>query len=106
MGGVNSKGFSNLTVTGTAQVMATACSPAMPDGAKGAIIVVETAPVRYREAGTAVSAAGSGHLLNVGDSLNYDSWTHPGNDWRSVLKAISVIRTTGTSGILTISWYD
>jgi len=107
MSGVNNAGFSNMTVTGTAKTLATACSPVMPSGAKGAFIIVATAPVAYRDDGTApVAAAGSSTTLNVGDTLAFDSWTYPGNNWRQVLKAIQFIRTTTTSGILSIHWYD
>ena len=107
MSGVNNVDFSNLTVTGTAKVMAEECSPIMPNLAKGAMIAVETAAVRYRDDGTApVAAAGSSTILNIGDVLTFDSWSYPGNNWRQVLRAIQFIRAAGTSGILTIHWYD
>ena len=107
MSGVNNKDFSNLTVTDTAKVLSSSCSPVMPAGAKGALITVETAAVRYRDDGeTPVAAAGSSTILNVGDVLTFDSWTYPGNNWRSVLRVIQFVRAAGTSGILTIHWYD
>jgi len=102
---VNNVGYSTMTVTDTAKVMANACSPAMPGGAQGAVITVEAAQIRYRDDGTAPEAA-EGHILNVGDVLLYDSWTVPRNNWKQVLKAIQFIRTGGTDGMIKISWYD
>lgn len=105
MSGVNNTGYSTLTVTDTASVVSTAASPAMPGGTKGAIIAVETAAIRYREDGTAPTST-EGELVNAGERIVYKSWGVPGANWRSVLKALQVIRTTGTSANLKIHWYD
>ena len=105
MSGVNSKDFSTLTVTDTAAVVSTAASPAMVAGTKGAVIHVENAPIRYREDGTAPTAT-EGAYVEAGGSIVYNSWTIPGADWRSVLRALQVIRVTDTSALLKIHWYD
>lgn len=104
MSGVNSKGFSNMTVTNTAKVLATACSPVMPAGAKGAFITVMTDGVCFRLNGTPVFAAGSCSVLNVGDDLAFDSWTYPGNNWGSVLRSIQFIRVSNDAKIV-IEWF-
>ena len=103
--GTNNVDYSTLTVTDTAQVLATAASPVLASQAHGAVISVEAAPVRWRDDGTAPTAS-EGHLLNVGDVLTFDSWSVPNVNWKQVLKAIQFIRTTGTNGLLKISWYD
>mgnify|MGYP001579971841 FL=1 len=103
--GINNLDYSTLTVTGSAQVLATACSPVMPSQTKGAVITVEGAPVRWRDDGTAPTAT-EGQLMNVGDVLTFDSWTVPEQNWKQILRAIQFIRTTATSGLLKISWYD
>jgi len=88
-------------------VGSTAATISVPAGAKGASIVVQTAPVAFRMDGTApVAAAGSSTVREVDTILTFDSWTYPGNNWRSVLKAIQFIRTTSTDGILMIEWLD
>jgi len=98
---VNNVGYQGLAVT------ASAVSLTVPAAAKGASIVVQTAQVCYREDGTApVAAAGSSTVLNVGDELAYDSWTHPGNNWRSVLKKVQFIEYTATDAKLSIHYYD
>ena len=101
----NNIDYSTLTVTGSAQVLATTCSPALPGAAKGAVIRLETAPIRWRDDGETVTTT-EGHIMNIGDVLTFDSWTVPKNNWRSVLSRIQVIRTGATSGKLKISWYD
>ena len=103
--GTNNLDYSTLTVTDTAQVVNTACSPVMPTNAQGAIMTVETAPIRWRDDGT-VPTSTEGHLMDAGDVLTFDSWTVPNSNWKQVLRAIQVIRTTATSGALKISWYD
>ena len=103
--GLNNCGYSTMAVTDTAKVLATGCSPVMPGQARGAVITVETAQIRYRDDGTAPTDT-EGHILNVGDVLTFDSWTIPEQSWKQVLKAIQFIRTGGTSGALRISWYD
>ena len=107
MGGVNNMGFSNMAVTASAAKMATGCDPVMPSGAKGAVIVVQTAAVAYRMDGTApVAVAGSSTVLNVGDVLTFDSWSYPGHNWRQVMNAIQFIENTATDGVLSIEWFD
>ena len=104
MGGINCIDYSTLTVSNTALVVATACSPTMPERAKGAEMTVETDAIRFRIDGDAPTST-EGTLLNIGDILNYDSWTTPRANWRSVLNAIQVIRVT-TDAKLKIHWYD
>ena len=104
MAGVNCIDYSTLTVTNTAQVMASTCSPTIPDRAKGAMITCETDQWRWRDDGTAPTDT-EGHLMNPGDVLTFDSWSVPKQNWRQVMKAIQVIEVTGTP-ILKISWYD
>ena len=101
---VNNVDYGTLTVSTSSVGMADA-SPAMPTKAKGAVITVENAQIRYRDDGTAPEAT-EGHVLNAGDVLTFDSWTSPGNNYKQVLNAIRFIRTGGTSGKLNISWYD
>ncbi len=105
MSGVNSKDYSTITATNVASVVSTAASPAMTAGTKGAVIHVENAPIRYREDGTAPTAT-EGVYVEAGGSIVYNSWTIPGADWRSVLRALQVIRVTDTSALLKIHWYD
>ena len=105
MPGVNPIDFSTLTVTDTAVTLATGCSPAMPAGAKGALITLETAQVRFRSDGEAASST-VGHKMYVGDALCYDSWSVPKENWRTEFNKLSFIRIAGTSGVLSISWYD
>ena len=101
MSGVNNVAFTNEAVT------ASAATITVPAGAKGAIITVQTAAVAFRMDGTApVAAAGSSTVLNVEDILTFDSWTYPGNNWRSVLKAIQFVENTVTDGVLAIEWFD
>lgn len=98
---VNNAGYNSVTVAGTSIGLT------VPTGAKGALIVVQNAPVCYRDDGTApVAVAGSSTVLDVGDQLKFDSWTPPGNNWRQEMKAIRFIRTGGTSGILSCHYYD
>ena len=103
--GTNNLDYSTLTVTDSAQVVNTACSPTMPSNAQGAVMTVETAPIRYRDDGTAPTST-EGHLLMPGDSLIFDSWTVPNSNWKQILRALRVIRTGTDSGLLKISWYD
>jgi len=102
---VNNIDYSTLSVTSATQVLATTCSPVMPSQAKGAVITLETAPIRWRDDGEVASAT-EGHRMNVGDVLTFDSWTVPKLNWRTVLARIQVIREGATSGALKISWYD
>ena len=101
----NNVDFSTLTVTGSAQNLATTCSPIMPAGAKGAIMTLDTAPIRFRDDTTDASAT-VGHQMNVGDVLTFDSWTVEKQDWQTVMARLTVKRTGDTSGVLNISWYD
>ena len=73
MSGINNVDYSTLTVTGSAQVVSTAASPAMNGLAKGAIMTVETAPIRWRDDGTAPTPT-EGHLLLPGGILEFNSW--------------------------------
>ena len=100
----NNIDYSTLTVTNAAQTLASACSPAMPARAKGALITSEDNQWRWRDDGTAPTSS-EGHLVNIGDVLTFDSWTVPKQNWRSVLQAIQVIEVTGTP-LIKISWYD
>ena len=100
--GINCIDHSTLTVTATAQTLSSACSPAMPSRAKGAVITVETDQIRWR---ADAAADADGHLLYVGAVLTFDSWSVPKANWRSVLLALSVIRVTANAA-LKISWYD
>lgn len=101
MGGVNEKDFTKVTVSNSATTLV------RPAGARGCLIEVQSNGVSYRMDGTApVAAAGSSQTLNVGDRLNFDSWSYPGNNWASVLDKIQFIRTTGSDGILSIEWFD
>jgi len=103
---VNTIDYSTMAVTDTVKTLATACSPVMPDGAKGATITVETDAVRYRMDGTDPdSGVGNGDLLNVGDVLTFDSWTVPKNNWRQPMSAIKFHRET-TDAALSIHWFD
>ncbi len=104
MSGINPVDYSTMTVTSTTKVLATGSSPALPDGAHGALITVEDDQVRYRIDGTAPTAS-EGHLLNVGDVLNFPSWNVPSQNWRSSLVAVQFIRVTGDAK-LKISWFD
>lgn len=103
--GINNIDFSTLTVTDTAQVVATAASPAMASQAKGAMMTVETAPLRWRDDATAPTAT-VGHLVLPGGVIEFKSWEVPGQNWKEVLRAIQVIRTGDTNATLSISWYD
>lgn len=102
---VNNVDYGTLTV-GTASVGMADASPAMPSRAKGAVITVEDAQIRYRGDGTAPTAT-EGHVFSPGDPpLTFDSWTAPGNNYKQVLNAIRFIRSGGADGKLKISWYD
>ena len=100
MSGVNSRGFTKITVDTAARIT-------VPAGAKGALMQVQSYPVSYRMDGTApVAVAGSSQTLDVGDYLCFDSWTYPGSNWRSVLSTIQFVKSAGTAGILAIEWFD
>ena len=101
---VNTIDYGTLTVSTSSVGMADA-SPAMPAKAKGAVITLEDAQIRWRDDGTAPTAT-EGHILNASDVLTFDSWTAPGNNYKQVLNAIRFIRAGGTDGKLKISWYD
>jgi len=77
-------------------------SPAMPSQAKGCIITVEDADVRWRADGTAPTST-EGHLLRVDDVMILDS---DRKNWRSFLNAIQFIRTGSTDAALKITWTD
>ncbi len=101
---VNCLDFSTLTVTDTAQVVYTSCTPTMPSGAHGATIVCEDAAFRYRLDGTAPTAS-EGILVAANEKVIFDSWTPTGTNWRAVLKAMQVIRVVG-DGKMKIHWMD
>ena len=94
--------YSTLAVSSTAIGLESA-SPAIPDWAKGALITVETDQVRWRASGT--PTATEGHLANVYDTLQFDSWSLPKVNWREFLQALRFIRVTADSA-LKITWFD
>ena len=83
--------FETLTIEGTGLGF-TAATIA---GLSHAVVTVETAPVRFRLDGTAPTAS-VGHLLNIGDVLEFDS--------PEQLAGVLFIRTTGTSATLSCSY--
>ena len=102
--GVNCLEYSTLKVSSSSQVLSTTCSPAMPPGTHGAMIVCEDEQWRYRLDGTAPTAT-EGRLVEAGEEIKFDSWTAPGNNWKSVLKAMRVIRVVN-DGALKVHWFD
>ena len=101
---INNVDYSTIPISSASKVLATESSPTMPSQAHGAVITVEDDQVRWRDDGTAPTS-GEGHLLNVGDTLTFDSWSVPKNNWKQVLNAIRFIRVS-TDAKLKISWYD
>lgn len=86
-------GFQMLTVDNTAGGVAlTVPTTGAP---RYALIQCETNPVRWTDDGTAPTTT-IGNLLSVGGVLKYD-----GN-----LSAIRFIRTGGSSGTLSVSYYS
>ena len=101
---INCVGYSTLTTSSVAQTLWSACSGAKPNTAQGAIIYSEDEQFRYRCDGTAPTAS-EGVLVYANEPLIYDSWTAPGNNWKSVLKSMQVISVVGDAKIK-IEWYD
>ena len=99
MSGINVLYFESVTVADSSIGLN------MPNGAKGALLTLETAQIRWRADGTAPTSA-VGHLMEVGDTLNFTSWEVPSANWKSVLRAIRFIRTTATSGVLRVTYFD
>jgi len=89
--------FEQVTVTGTA-VGFTAATCA---GAKRAVVIVETAPVRYRADATdgktlnAAPTASVGMLANVGEQLVF---------WGPEIQLVQFIRTGATSATLDVEY--
>jgi len=100
---VNCIDYSVMTVSNAALSL-TSATPTLPDRARGCLITVETDQVRWRADGTAPTNT-EGHLLEAGDVLSFNSWDAPGQNWRSILKAILFIRVTNDAK-LKISWFD
>lgn len=101
--GCNCMDYSTLAVSNASIGLASA-SPVIPSEAKGALITVETDQIRWRADGSAPTST-EGHLLNVYDTLQFDSWTLPKKNWRQVLNAIRFIRVTNDAK-LKITWFD
>lgn len=83
--------FESITVSGAAGGLTSGTIAGM----KSALITVETAQVRFTLDGTTVTAT-AGHLLEVGDVLELDSFNS--------MELVSFIRTGGTSGTLRCSY--
>jgi len=80
---------SGLSITGTATALSATDGDGVP--ANGAILSVETAPIRYWTDGTTPTAT-TGHLAEVGDVVELHS--------RGEVRNFSAIRTGGTSGTI------
>ena len=102
--GKNCVDYSTLTVTSATQVVSVECNPIQPNRAKGAVMTVENADVRYRLDGTAPTTT-EGMLLANGDALEFDSWTVPSQDWRTAMAAMQIIRVSADAK-LKIHWFD
>lgn len=76
----------------------------IPQGAKGCIITIETAPVRWRADGTDPTTS-IGHYIANSGSLTLDSWTAPGTNWKSVMRKIKFCGTSATAA-LHVSFFD
>ena len=96
--------YSTATITNAAFVLASSASPVMPVGTHGAMITVETDQVRWRADGSDPSTT-EGHLLENGDSLTFDSWSQPKQNWNGVLRALRFYRVTNDAK-LKITWFD
>jgi len=109
MPGANCLGYNTISPTtyttccysinGTTAVLA---NP--PHGAKGAILSIETAAVRWRIDGTDPTT-GTGHPQAAASTLTFDSWTAPGSDWGEVMKKLRFIGAAGTPTIF-VSYFD
>ena len=73
-----------------------------PFGAKGAILTVETAAIRWRMDGTDPTTS-NGHPLAAASTLTFDSWTS-GNNWKQCLKKIRFIGTA--TNVVQVSFFD
>jgi hypothetical protein len=91
--------FERLAVGSTVVTLtATKLDPINGGQVIGAFMTAETAQLRYRFDGGTVNAATNGHLLNSGDSFTI--W---GSDNLSQFKTI---RSTGTSGVLQVTYFQ
>jgi hypothetical protein len=97
---MNCLNYDYLTVSSTAVGLESG-SEGMPSGAKGVVITVEDADVRYRMDGTDPTTT-EGHLLSVNDVLSFPSWQ---GNWKSVLAKIKFIAVSGDAD-LKISYFD
>lgn len=93
--------FSTLTVSNTA-VGFDSASPAMPTRAKGFLITVEDADVRWRADGSDPTST-EGHRIRDEGIFVADSTRR---DWRQLMNAIKFIRTGSADASLKISWTD
>lgn len=110
MPGANCIGFGQASQTkdgstGTGLDNTTGSPHGIPDGAKGCIITFTGAGVRWRADGTAPTT-GVGHYQAANSVLTFDSWTAPGNDWRSILKKLEFSPSSSGTVTLDISYFD
>jgi len=95
-------GTSGINLDGTTGISGIG---AIPVGAKGAVITAFGAGIRWRLDGTK-STTGVGHYQAANSIITFDSWTAPGNDWRSVLKAMKFSPSSSGTVTLSISYFD
>jgi hypothetical protein len=93
-------GTSDMTIDGT-----TGTSGILPVGAKGALITVHGTGIRWRLDNTACST-GTGHYQASGSTITFDSWTSPGNDWRSCLKGFRFCPSSSGTCTIEVSYFD
>lgn len=96
--------FSTMRLNVAAKGLIADADVLLPASAKGIIITVEGTAMRWRADGTAATTS-VGHTVSAGGSLTFDSWSDPKNNWRSILKNLSMISTSSTSD-LQISYFD
>ena len=108
MSGVNCIDYGYMSVEATAKELGEASTGGIPARARGLMMTVESAGVRLRLDGTAATTGvAGGDLLNVGDVFILDSWTVPGQNWRSVMLGMRMIANVGGStGNLSIHFFD
>jgi len=81
----------------------------IPARARGLMMTVESAGLRLRlDATAATTGVAGGDLLNVGDVFVLDSWTVPGQNWRSVMLGMRMIANAGdgTTSNVSIHFFD
>lgn len=88
--GTSWNGHEPITVTATAGGL-TATGDNSIEGQRSALITVEVAQIRVLFDGTTVTAT-TGHVMDVGDTLNLDSF--------EALTDFSAVRTGGTSATI------